>query len=156
MSGFAYTNLFAKSVPAPAVRFAGYPKYNFIGGHNDPTLIPVEGLIEATASALRKEGSKLAMYTAAQGSQGHLGLREFVKTKAKLRGIDCSTDDILITAGSGQGIDLINAVLLEPGDTVILEEFSYGGAINKLKREGQKIVGAPLDEDGIKCIGEYM
>ena len=35
--------------------------------------------------------------------------------KAKLRGIDCSTDDILITAGSGQGIDLINAMLLEPG-----------------------------------------
>ena len=148
--GFAYTNLFAKNLPAPAVRFAGYPKYNFIGGHNDPTLIPVEGLIEAATAALRKEGPKLAMYTAAQGSQGHLGLREFVKSKAKLRGIDCSTDDILITAGSGQGIDLINAVLLEPGDTVILEEFSYGGAINKLKREGQKIVGAPLDEDGIK------
>src|SRR5580693_2955643 len=150
MSGFAYTNLFAKNVPAPAVRFAGYPKYNFIGGHNDPTLIPIEGLIEATASALRKEGSSLAMYTAAQGSQGHLGLREFVKSKARLRGIDCSTDDILITAGSGQGIDLINAVLLEVGDTVILEEFSYGGAINKLKREGQKIVAAPLDEDGIR------
>ena len=150
MSGFAFENLFAKHVPAPAVRFAGYPKYNFIGGHNDPTLIPVEGLIEATASALRKEGAKLAMYTAAQGSQGHLGLREFVKTKAKIRGIDCSTDDILITAGSGQGIDLINAVMLEAGDTVILEEFSYGGAINKLKREGQKIVGAPLDEEGIR------
>jgi 2-aminoadipate transaminase len=150
MSGFAYENLFAKSVPAPAVRFAGYPKYNFIGGHNDPTLIPIEGLIEATASALRKEGPNLAMYTAAQGNQGHRGLREFVKSKAKLRGIDCSTDDILITAGSGQAIDLINAVLLEAGDTVILEEFSYGGAISKLKREGQKIVGAPLDEDGIK------
>jgi 2-aminoadipate transaminase len=148
--GFAYTNLFAKNLPAPAVRFAGYPKYNFIGGHNDPTLIPVEGLIEATASALRKEGPNLAMYTAAQGNQGHLGLREFVKSKAKLRGIDCSTDDILITAGSGQGIDLINAVMLEVGDTVILEEFSYGGAISKLKREGQKIVAAPLDEDGIR------
>src|SRR5215471_11223411 len=147
--GFAYTNLFAKTLPAPAVRFAGYPKYNFIGGHNDPTLIPVEGLIAAAAAALRKEGPKLAMYTAAQGSQGHLGLRKFVRDKAKLRGIDCATDDILITAGSGQGIDLINAVLLEPGDTVILEEFSYGGEITKLKREGQKIVGAPLDEDGI-------
>ena len=149
-SGFAYTNLFAKGVPAPAVRFNGYPKYNFIGGHNDPTLIPIEGLIEATAAALRKEGSKLAMYTAAQGSQGHLGLRQFVRDKAKLRGIDCTADDILITAGSGQGIDLINAVLLEPGDTVIVEEFSYGGAINKLKREGQKIIAAPLDEDGIR------
>lgn len=150
MTGFAYTNLFVKNVPAPAVRFAGYPKYNFIGGHNDPTLIPVEDLIAATTSVLRKEGANLAMYTAAQGNQGHLGLREFVKSKAKLRGIDCSTDDILITAGSGQAIDLINAVLLEPSDTVILEEFSYGGAISKLKREGQKIVGAPLDEDGIR------
>jgi hypothetical protein len=69
MSGFAYTNLFAKSVPAPAVRFAGYPKYNFIGGHNDPTLIPVEGLIEAATSALRREGPNLAMYTAASSSR---------------------------------------------------------------------------------------
>jgi 2-aminoadipate transaminase len=149
-SGFAYPNLFARNLPAPAVRFNGYPKYNFIGGHNDPTLIPVEGLIAAATAALRRDGDKLAMYTAAQGSQGHLGLRGFVRSKAKLRGIDCSTDDILITAGSGQGIDLINAVLLEPGDTVIVEEFSYGGAINKLKREGQKIVAAPLDEDGIR------
>ncbi len=149
-SGFAYANLFARNLPAPAVRFTGYPKYNFIGGHNDPTLIPVEGLIEATAAALRKDGAKLAMYTAAQGPQGHLALRQFVVEKAKLRGIACTPDDVLITAGSGQGIDLVNAVLLEPGDTVILEEFSYGGAINKLKREGQKIVGAPLDEDGIR------
>src|SRR5581483_11192608 len=101
-----------------------------------------EGLIEATAAALRKDGAKLAMYTAAQGPQGHLALRQFVVEKAKLRGIACTPDDVLITAGSGQGIDLVNAVLLE--------EFSYGGAINKLKREGQKIVGAPLDEDGIR------
>ena len=57
-----------------AARFGGYPKYNFIGGHNDPTLIPIDGLIEATTAALRKEGSKLAMYTAAQGNQGHLGM----------------------------------------------------------------------------------
>lgn len=157
-SGFAYTNLFARSLPAPALRFAGYPKYNFIGGHNDPTLIPVDGLIAAATAALRKEGPKLAMYTAAQGAQGYLGLREFVKSKARRRGIDCSTDDILITAGSGQGIDLVNAVLLEPGDTVILEEFSYQGAINKLKRDGQKIVAAPLDEDGIKvdALGEIL
>ncbi len=151
MSGFAYSNLFARNLPAPAARtHSRLSEYNFIGGHNDPTLIPIEGLIAATTAALKKEGSKLAMYTAAQGSQGHLGLREFVRTKAKIRGIDCSTDDILMPAGSGQGIDLINAVLLEPGDTVIVEEFSYGGAINKLKREGQKIVAAPLDEDGIR------
>lgn len=149
-SGFAHSNLFSRNLPAPAVRFNGYPKYNFIGGHNDPTLIPVEELIAAATATLRRDGAKLAMYTAAQGAQGHLALREFVRSKAKLRGIECSTDDILILAGSGQGIDLVNSVLLDPGDTVILEEFTYGGAITKLKRHGQKIIGAPLDEDGIR------
>ena len=52
-TGFAYPNLFGKTLPAPAPRWAGNAKYNFIGGHNDRTLIPVEGLIEA-AAALRK------------------------------------------------------------------------------------------------------
>ena len=41
MSGFAYPNLFGKKVPAPAARWAGNAKFNFIGGHNDRTLIPV-------------------------------------------------------------------------------------------------------------------
>src|SRR5690242_133920 len=123
MSGFAYADRFAKNLPPPAARFGGYPKYNFIGGHNDPSLVPIAELIAASAAALDREGRKLAMYTAAQGSQGHLGLREFVRTKAGLRGIQCTSDDILITAGSGQGIDLVNAVMLEPGDTVIVEEF---------------------------------
>ena len=57
---------------------------------------------------------------------------------------------MLITAGSGQGLDLVNRVLLEPGDTVILEEFTYGGALTKLQRRGVKIVGAPLDDDGLR------
>ncbi|MBV8779706.1 MAG: PLP-dependent aminotransferase family protein, partial [Alphaproteobacteria bacterium] len=78
---FAYENLFAKNVPAPAVRFAGYPKYNFIGGHNDPTLIPVEALIEATATVLRREGPSLALYSLAQGPQGYPAMREFVADK---------------------------------------------------------------------------
>ena len=88
-SGYAYTNLFAKNLPAPAARFNGYPKYNFIGGHNDPTLIPVEGLIEVTASALRKEGSKLVMYTAAPGSQGYLDLNSLRAAGATCIGISC-------------------------------------------------------------------
>jgi 2-aminoadipate transaminase len=64
--------------------------------------------------------------------------------------IKCSTDEVLITSGSGQGIDLVNQLLLEKGDTVILEEFTYGGALTKLKRLGVEVVGAPLDDDGIR------
>jgi len=150
-SGFAYPHLFGKSVPAPAPRWAGNAKFNFIGGHNDRTLIPVEGLIEAAATVLRREGKELALYSMAQGPQGYLGLRQFVADKlGRWRGISAGPDDVLITSGSGQAIDLINQVLLEPGDTVILEEFTYGGYLTKLKRLGVNVVGAPLDEDGIR------
>ena len=61
--GFAYTNLFAKGLPAPAVRFAGYPKYNFIGGHNDPLDLSadeVEALIVKLQGCLQEMRSASA------------------------------------------------------------------------------------------------
>lgn len=150
-SGFEITSLFANGLPDPAPRFGGFPKYNFVGGHNDPVQIPIEGLIEATASVLRREGSKLAMYNLAQGPQGYIGLREFVADKLKRhRGIAATRDDVLITTGSGQGIDIVSRLFVNPGDTVILEEFCYAGAINRFKRVGANIVGVPLDEDGMR------
>src|ERR1051325_4200523 len=48
-TGFAYPGLLGKKLPPPAPRWAGNARYNFIGGHNDRSLIPIEGLIEATA-----------------------------------------------------------------------------------------------------------
>ena len=57
---------------------------------------------------------------------------------------------MLITTGSGQGIDMISRMFVDPGDTVILEEFCYAGAINRFKRVGANIVGMPLDEDGMR------
>ncbi|HKS89783.1 MAG TPA: PLP-dependent aminotransferase family protein [Stellaceae bacterium] len=158
-AGFAYPQLFAGKLPPPAARWAGNARYNFIGGHNDRTLIPIEGLIEAAASVLRREGAELALYSLAQGPQGYLGLRRFVADKLKRwRGIAGTPEDVLITSGSGQAIDLVNQVLLEPGDTVILEEFTYGGYLTKLRRLGVNIVGAPLDEDGIRidALGDIL
>jgi 2-aminoadipate transaminase len=150
-AAFDLTSCFADGLPDPAPRFGGFPKYNFIGGHNDPVQIPIEGLIEATASVLRREGSKLAMYNLAQGPQGYVGLREFVADKLKRhRGIAATRDDVLITTGSGQGIDIVSRLFINPGDTVILEEFCYAGAINRFKRIGANIVGVPLDEDGMR------
>ncbi|HEY6431128.1 MAG TPA: PLP-dependent aminotransferase family protein [Acetobacteraceae bacterium] len=151
MDGFDITSRLASGLAEPAGKFAGFPQYNFVGGHNDPTLIPIEGLIEATASVLRREGQKLAMYNLGQGPQGFPGLREFVARKAhERRGVACSADDVLITTGSGQGIDVVSRLLIRPGDTVLLEEFCYAGAINRFKKLGAKLVALPLDEDGIR------
>lgn len=158
-TGFAYPHLFGRNLPAPAARWAGNARFNFIGGHNDRTLVPIEGLIEAAAAVLRREGRELALYSLAQGPQGYLGLRRFVADKlARWRGIKAGPDDVLITSGSGQGIDLINQMLLEPADTVILEEFTYGGYLTKLRRLGVNVVAAPLDEDGIRtdALGQIL
>ena len=148
--GFAYSDLFAKDLPPPAPRWTGFPKYNFIGGHNDPVRIPAAALAEAATSVLRRRGADLALYNF-DGPQGYLELRQLVVDKAAQRpAIKCTVDDVLITSGSGQAIDLVNGLLLERGDTVILEEFTYGGALTKLKRLGVNIIGAPLDEEGLK------
>jgi 2-aminoadipate transaminase len=149
-AGYAYTHLFRPSLPAPAPRWTGFPKYNFIGGHNDPVRIPAAAMAAAADAVLRRDGANLALYNF-DGPQGYLPLRRFVAQKVAERpAIQCTPDDVLITTGSGQGIDLVNQLLLGRGDTVILEEFTYGGALSKLKRLGVDVVGAPLDEDGIR------
>jgi 2-aminoadipate transaminase len=149
-AGFAYSNLFSKDLPPAAPPWTGFPKYNFIGGHNDPERIPAAALADAATTVLRRRGADLALYNF-DGPQGYLGLRQFVVDKVSHRpAIECSVDDVLITSGSGQGIDLVNHLLLERGDTVVLEEFTYGGAVTKLKRLGANIIGAPLDDEGLK------
>lgn len=147
----AFDQLFAANLPAPAMRWSGQPRFNFTGGHNDPEILPVEALMASAERVLRREGRKLACYNLGEGSLGHEGLRAFVAEKlASMRGITGSADDVLITSGSLQGLDLVNEVLLERGDTVIMEQLTYGGMITRLQRRGVRMVGVPLDEHGLR------
>src|SRR5436190_1313018 len=149
-AGFAYSHCFNKNLPPAAPHWTGFPKFNFIGGHNDPERIPAAALADAATTVLRRRGADLALYNF-DGPQGYRGLRDLVVDKFSRRpAIKCSADDVLIASGSGQGIDLVNQLLLQRGDTVILEEFTYGGALTKLKRLGINIIGAPLDDEGLK------
>ena len=147
----AFEAAFRPGLPPAAARFAGLPRYNFVFGHNDPNQVPAHELAEAAASVLNASGHLLGMYNLGQGPQGHEGLRDFVAAKLEARsGIACTRDDVLLTSGSLQGMDLVNGVLVGPGDTVILEEFTYGGAITRVQKLGAKVVPAPLDADGIR------
>ncbi|MCW5622681.1 MAG: PLP-dependent aminotransferase family protein, partial [Burkholderiales bacterium] len=152
-SGFDYTDLLKPDLPPPAVKWNGFPKYNFVGGHNDADSVPVAGLVEAATRVLQREGRNLATYGMQSGPLGYRPLREFIAAKlARDAGIHCSPDEVLITSGSLQGLDLVNAVLLSPGDTVIIEEMTYGGAITRLQRLGVDIVGVPVDGDGLSAV----
>ncbi len=149
-TGFAHAARFARDLPPPAPRWTGFAKYNFIGGHNDPTRIPAAALADAAATVLKRNGANLALYNS-DGPQGFRGLREFVVNKVAGRaGIKCTADDVMTTAGSGQGLDLVNRLLLDPGDTVLVEEFSYQGTISKLRRLRANIVPVPLDDQGLR------
>jgi 2-aminoadipate transaminase len=149
---FDFSQFLRPDLPPAASKWNGFPQYNFVGGHNDADSVPVDDLIAAAAAVLKREGRTLSTYGLDSGPLGYRPLREFIAGKlAKDAGIVCSPDDILITSGSLQGLDLVNAVLLAKGDTVIVEEMTYGGAITRLQRLGVDIVGVPVDADGLRA-----
>src|SRR5215468_861424 len=142
---------FAPDLPAPASKWNGFPKYNFIGGHNAAEHLPVDALIAAATAVLKREGSSLATYGLNSGPLGYRPLREFLARKLKWHaGIVCQPDEILITSGSLQGLDLVNSLLLSAGDTVLVEQDCYSGTLGRLSRRGVNVVGIPLDSGGLR------
>ena len=135
---------------APAKEWKGYPKYNFIGGHNDNDSIPVKDLKKSIEKVIAKEGKTLAKYGLESGPQGYLPLRHFIASALKSRAsIDCTEKETLVVSGSLQALDLVNQTLLQKGDTVIIEEENYGGTITRLNRLGVNMIGIPLESDGM-------
>ena len=148
---FDYASFFRPDLPAPSAKWTGFPRYNFIGGHNDAGHVPVEKLAEAAKDALLREGRTLATYRLESGPQGYIGLRDFIAAKLQARaGMRCGADDILVTTGSLQVLDLVNAAFLEPGDTVIVEADCYAGTLSRIEAAGAHVVGVDLDDEGMR------
>ena len=146
-----YSTLFNSDLPPPPGRWPGHPQYNFIGGHSDPDMVPMDGFIEAAANVFRGDPRNISMYNFDGGPQGIMPLRRFLVDKlAAHRGINTTVDEVLITSGSGLAIELINEILLEEGDTVIVEAFSFSGALGNIRRRRVHMIGIDVDHDGMK------
>jgi len=90
---FDFAPLFKPGLPAPAAKWTGIAKYNFIGGNNDAAQIPLDDLIAASTAVLQREGRTLATYGLASGPQGYRPLREFLAAKLKRTAeISCTAD----------------------------------------------------------------
>jgi len=140
----------AAGAPAPPPRFTGLSEYYFIGGNNDPTQIPTDLLAKAAADVIKRDGHLIAIYNMGLGPLGYPPLRKFVADKmGRHRGVTADAENILITTGSNQGIDLVVAAMLNPGDVVVLEEHCYASSITRFKKAGATIVPVKLDDDGI-------
>ncbi len=147
---FDMTARFRADLPAPEPRWSEPPRYSFVGGHNDAASVPFAGLAEAAVAALRREGPLLATYNLGGSPQGYGPLRSFIAEGLRARaGLADDADAVLITSGSLQALDLVNGLLLAPGDTVVVEQATYGGMLSRLARLGVRAVGAELDAEGI-------
>jgi 2-aminoadipate transaminase len=150
-AAFDFAPLLPAGLPPPVAKWTGLSKYSFVGGNNDPEQVPLDGLIESINAVLRREGRNLATYGLAHGPQGYLPLRQFLSAKLKRdAGISASADDITIVSGSLQALDLVNHTLLARGDTVLVEQETYQGALNRLSRLGVNTIGVPLDSEGMR------
>ncbi|NJB67478.1 2-aminoadipate transaminase [Desulfobaculum xiamenense] len=119
---------------------------SFAGGLPNPDLFPVEAFAEAAARVITEDGAHVLQYATTEGYQP---LREWIAARYRDRqGLNVTADDIVITSGSQQGLDLMGKIFLNNGDTVIMESPGYLGAIQAFSMYGPKFVGVPLEDDG--------
>lgn len=120
---------------------------SFAGGLPNPISFPIEAMKQAIDSAIGKYGSRLFQYST---TEGLVSLKETIAARYKKRfGLEFSPDDILLTNGSQQALDLIGKVMLNKGDQVLIEEPGYLGAIQALSLCEPQFLSVPLENDGI-------
>jgi 2-aminoadipate transaminase len=140
----------AKALPAGAPGgFSGASdRINFTGGFPDPESLPAARIAAATARAMEKNGKWALQYGAAVG---YAGLIDQLRAKlSRDNGVTAERENILITAGASQAIDLVCSAMLNPGDIVLSEEPTWMGAVRIFKAHNATCVGVPVDNEGMR------
>ncbi len=119
---------------------------SFAGGLPATEVLPVDEIQEAVPRVLKDRG----LYSLQYGStEGYLPLREMIGRHTARYGIDISPDNILITSGSQQALDLLGKIFINRGDRIVVEAPTYLGALQAWNAYGAEYVPVPSDEDGM-------
>ncbi len=119
---------------------------SFAGGLPSPELFPLEDIARASADTFASRGRAALQYST---TEGYPPLREFIAGRYREKwGLDIKPEEILITTGSQQGLDLIGKIFLDPGDGLIIERPGYLGAIQAFSLFEPTFLSIPLLEDG--------
>jgi GntR family transcriptional regulator/MocR family aminotransferase len=108
-------------------------------------LLPHEALRRCLDHVLRSKGAAALAYAPREGLPK---LRELIVEDLARLGVPARAEDVLITTGSQQALDLVARALIDPGDTFLVEDATYSGAINLLAAAGARVVGVRSDADG--------
>jgi len=125
----------------------GAPGISFVGSYPAAELIPVESFARAMERALADRGADVLAYGPTAGDPS---LRETIAEQLRRKQMPATADDVLVTNGAQQGLEIVFRTLLDPGDTVVIEEPTYTGALNVLSAIGARVVGVKTDAQGIR------
>ena len=121
---------------------------SFAGGFPDSAMFDIEGIKEASQRALSEEPGPSLQYGATEGYNPlREQLVEFMSSKG-IKGLDLN--QLIVTTGSQQALDLVGKTLLEPGDTVLVEAPTFLATIQCFRLYGPRVLGVPIDKDGIR------
>jgi DNA-binding transcriptional MocR family regulator len=149
-----WVNIYAqrvKSIRPSAVRmlFAAASRkdiISFAGGMPHPKSFPLEKIKEISRRLIEEEGEAAFQYGP---SEGIWELREKIAELLQSEGIHVHGDDLIITDGAQQALDLLGKIFLDEGSTVVVEAPSYVGALNAFLAYEANVCGIPLDEEGL-------
>ncbi len=120
---------------------------SFAGGFPDSAMFDVQGIREASERALRDEPGAALQYGA---TEGYNPLREQLAAFMQSKGVaGLRADELIVTTGSQQALDLVGKTLLDPQDTVLVESPTFLATIQCFRLYGPTVLGVPIDEDGV-------
>jgi len=121
---------------------------SFAGGFPDPAMFDVEGIREAVNAALTHEAGATLQYGA---TEGYNPLREQLAAFMTSKGCqDVAPENMIVTTGSQQALDLLGKTLISPGDKVIVEGPTFLATIQCFRLYGAELISAPIDGDGVQ------
>src|SRR6187402_703415 len=116
------------------------------GGMPNISGLPLDVVGRAIADLVAHHGPEAMQYGSGQGVPA---LREQITEVMRLEGIEAHPDDVVVTIGSQQAVDLVTRVFCDPGDVVICEAPSYVGALGVFRAYQCEVVHVAMDDDGV-------
>jgi DNA-binding transcriptional MocR family regulator len=119
---------------------------SFAAAHGSCDVTPLDIVRRATDAVLRREGAKLLQYGS---SDGYPPLKRYLQARLRRDGMHVALDELLITNGCQQSLDLLRRALVGAGDVVICENPTYTGLWNVFESPGVRLIGAPVTAEGM-------
>ena len=120
---------------------------SFAGGLPSPESFPIDDVKKIAIEVLEEDGAAALQYGT---TEGDAKLRKLLAERHNGEGLDITPDNIVITSGSQQALDLIGKIFINPGDYVICGLPSYLGGLSAFMVYGAQMKGIPLDDEGMR------